>query len=201
MDHTATTTATTRRRLVALGATVLIALAAVVWFVFEPQTLFFDTTVDEQFPAVSGLDPDAAADPMADATDDAMGEEMGAQAGEEMAADEPIALVAGTFVDRSHPTTGTATVYELGDGSQVLRLEDFETDNGPDLRVYLSTASVDAEAGDFDEDAVDLGVLKGNIGNQNYELPADVDLSRYTTVVIWCDRFDVAFGAAALSAG
>ena len=89
----------------------------------------------------------------------------------------------------------------LSDGSdqRFLRFEDFATDNGPDLNVYLSTAPPDAPAGDFDDDFVDLGDLKGNIGSQNYEIPADVDLDRYRSVVIWCVRFGVAFGAAELS--
>ena len=66
--------------------------------------------------------------------------------------------------------------------------------------MYLSTADPDAPAGEFDDDFIDLGDLKGNIGPQNYEIPEDVDLSRYKTVVIWCVRFGVAFGAAELMA-
>ncbi len=203
MDRPAATTAsatdTRRRRLALLGGGLALALVAVVLLVFEPQTLFFDTTVDEDFPVVvQGATTDAMdePDPMATAEpDDMASEELS-----EPSVPTPTARAQGTFVDRSHPTRGVATVFDLGDGTQVLRLEDFETDNGPDLRVYLSSAPVDADAGAFDDDAVDLGVLKGNIGNQNYDLPADVDLSRYATVVIWCDRFDVAFGASALRA-
>jgi hypothetical protein len=66
--------------------------------------------------------------------------------------------------------------------------------------VYLSAAGADADAGAFDDDFIDLGDLKGNIGPQNYEIPADVDLERYSTVVIWCVRFGVAFGAADINA-
>lgn len=89
----------------------------------------------------------------------------------------------------------------LTDGTEqrFLRFEDFETDNGPDLNVYLTTADADDDEGLFDDDFVDLGNLKGNIGSQNYELPPDVDLERYDTVVIWCVRFAVAFGAADLA--
>jgi hypothetical protein len=115
----------------------------------------------------------------------------------------PVAATAteevGDFVDRSHPTSGQAVVLSDDVGERFLRFEDFRTDNGPDLNVYLSTAAPDAEAGAFDDDFVDLGDLKGNVGPQNYELPADVDLDRYSTVVIWCVRFGVAFGAAELS--
>ena len=89
----------------------------------------------------------------------------------------------------------------LNDGTQqrFLRFEDFATDNGPDLNVYLSSAPADAPAGEFDDDFVDLGDLKGNVGAQNYEIPTSVDLSHHSTVVIWCVRFRVAFGAAEFS--
>jgi len=104
----------------------------------------------------------------------------------------------GDFISRSHPTRGVATV--LTDGIQrFLRFEDFATDNGPDLNVYLSTAATDAPASQFDDDFIDLGDLKGNIGSQNYEIPAEVDLDVYSTVVIWCVRFSVIFGAAELT--
>ena len=111
---------------------------------------------------------------------------------------EVVTLFSGSFVDRSHPARGTALV--LGDGTEqrFLRFEDFATDNGPDLNVYLSAASADSPAGEFDDDFVDLGNLKGNIGTQNYEIPAGVSIERYGTVVIWCVRFAVAFGAADL---
>ena len=106
----------------------------------------------------------------------------------------------GPFINRSHPTTGNAIVLGDGTGQRFLRFEDFRTDNGPDLNVYLSSAPQDAPAGQFDDDFIDLGDLKGNVGSQNYEIPRDVDLSRYSTVVIWCVRFSVIFGAAELVA-
>ena len=116
--------------------------------------------------------------------------------------DEPlevVRLVEGSFIDRSHPTEGVAVVLNDGTQQRFLRFEDFATDNGPDLNVYLSSAPPDASAGAFDDDFVDLGDLKGNIGAQNYEIPTDVDLNHHSTVVIWCVRFSVAFGAAELS--
>ena len=128
-----------------------------------------------------------------------------AEADSEPDASEPgapaqvVRLVEGDFVDRSHPTEGVAVVLNDGTQQRFLRFEDFATDNGPDLNVYLSSAPADASAGAFDDDFVDLGDLKGNIGAQNYEIPADVDLSHHSTVVIWCVRFSVAFGAAELS--
>lgn len=106
----------------------------------------------------------------------------------------------GSFINRSHPTQGQVEVLGDGSGQRFLRFEDFRTDNGPDLNVYLSTAPADAPAGQFTDDYVDLGDLKGNVGDQNYEIPRGLDLDRYSTVVIWCVRFSVAFGAATLAA-
>lgn len=105
----------------------------------------------------------------------------------------PTTLAAGDFVSRDHPTSGTATVIGGADGNRFLRFEQFETDNGPDLKVYL----VNSSTGDV-SDYVSLGGLKGNIGDQNYEVPADVDLAVYDTVLIWCERFSAPFGEASL---
>lgn len=93
--------------------------------------------------------------------------------------------------DGIHNASGKATVLYLEDGSSVLRLENFRVTNGPDLYVYLST---DKNASDY----VDLGRLKASSGNQNYELPANVDLSKYDNVIIWCKSFSVYFGGAEL---
>jgi electron transfer DM13 len=101
---------------------------------------------------------------------------------------------AGTFVgvnDGIHNAEGLAKVIPIDDGSMILRLENFKATNGPDLYVYLST---DNSASDF----VDLGRLKGNIGNQNYNIPEGTDFSRYHTVLIWCKAFSVLFGSAQL---
>ena len=119
----------------------------------------------------------------------------------ESAEPQIIVEASGSFIDRSHPTEGSARVLGDGSGVRFLRLEDFRTDNGPDLNVYLSAAPPDAPAGAFDDDFVDLGDLKGNVGSQNYEIPAGLDLDRYSTVAIWCVRFGVVFGAADLIAG
>lgn len=104
----------------------------------------------------------------------------------------------GEFISRSHPTRGQVDVLGDGTGQRFLRFEDFRTDNGPDLNVYLSAAPPDAPAGQFTDVYVDLGDLKGNVGSQNYEIPRDLDLDVYSTVVIWCVRFSVVFGAAEL---
>ncbi|NOJ27358.1 MAG: hypothetical protein DA330_05040 [Nitrososphaera sp.] len=102
--------------------------------------------------------------------------------------------VSGMFVgvnDGIHNANGTAKVILLSDGSKVLRLEEFKATNGPDLYVYLAT---DKTASDY----VSLGRLKGNVGNQNYEIPANVDLAKHDTVLIWCQAFSVLFGSAEL---
>lgn len=206
-----------------IGAIVVGYLAIAV---FGVHTLFIDDRVDEAGPVFASgasLDDgtpgtaDSADKPDATDGDDPVATVPPAEATDSGAAPEPvdadpatettttttaapdiITLVAGTFIDRDHPSSGVASVLTDGSEQRFLRFEDFETDNGPDLNVYLSTGSADGPNGEFDDDFIDLGDLKGNIGNQNYEIPPDVDLDRYTSVVIWCVRFGVAFGAADL---
>jgi hypothetical protein len=101
----------------------------------------------------------------------------------------------GNFVDAGdgfHKAEGVAKVINLADGRTFLRLENLKATNGPDLYVYLST---DRDTSDI----VNLGRLKGNIGNQNYEIPTGTDLSKYNTVLIWCKAFSTLFGSAILS--
>ena len=104
-------------------------------------------------------------------------------------------ILMGNFVeagDGFHKAEGIVKVINLADGRTFLRLENLKTTNGPDLYVYLSVGK-DAS------DIVNLGRLKGNIGNQNYEIPAGADLSKYDTVLIWCKAFSTLFGSAKLS--
>jgi hypothetical protein len=182
-----------------IAAAVLAGIAIVlVWF--QPQALLFDDVVDEEFPTV-GPSAAADADGAAGTVDDG-GEADGAAGGsvaESQAPAGPVALATGGFDSRSRYTvTGEVTVFELPDRSRTLRLEDFESTNGPDLYVYLTAA--DSADGDvaLDEDFIDLGLLTGNVGDQNYTIPDGVDLELYDTVVIWCRRFTVGFGAADL---
>jgi hypothetical protein len=107
----------------------------------------------------------------------------------------------GSFRSLEHQTTGVANLVALADGRTLVRLENFRTSNGPDVTVILSDApasETDARAFD-DRSFVTLGALKANIGNQNYEIRPTVDISKYRSIVIWCRRFSVAFGAAPLS--
>ncbi len=176
-DRPHTRTWLTRRRVV-IAAVLAAIVAAVGLLWFQPQKLFIDDTVNEAAPSVS------------DARSDSMGDKMVADANL-----MKMASLEGTFSSLAHDTSGEATLKELEDGSHVLRLEDFETSNGPDVRVYLSAGDKDSYGKDF----VDLGGLKGNVGDQNYTVPSGTDLDRYDTVVIWCRRFTVAFGAALLA--
>jgi len=114
----------------------------------------------------------------------------------EQSFDVPTAtLASGSFEAIAHPTSGTASIVETAQGRE-LRLQDFRTDNGPDLVVWLSEAE---PGGDHAGGFIDLGVLQGNIGNQVYSIPDDLDLSRYRSVVVWCRRFTVGFGVAGLA--
>jgi hypothetical protein len=167
-----------------------VAVIAMGMYLFQPWKLFTNVTVDEAVPTVAS----APAAPTAEA------EAAPAPATVET---EPVVLSEGSFISHEHGTTGTVKLLELPDGSRVLRLEDLDTSNGPDLKVWLTDAPViEGEDGwyVFDDGAyVDLGSLKGNKGSQNYAIPADVDLSDLSSVSIWCDRFSVSFGAAELS--
>jgi Electron transfer DM13 len=109
---------------------------------------------------------------------------------------ENVLVSRGRFESLEHETEGVAQVIGLPGGRRVLTLTRFETDNGPDLRVYLSTpdASTDSPGDDF----VDLGGLKGNVGDQQYEIPRGTDLRQLAKVVVWCRAFSVGFGAAPL---
>jgi hypothetical protein len=186
-----------------LGIGVLALLAWVVFGVFGAHLLFVDDEVDEALPT---FDPPAATVPAPAAADAPVATDAPAPtsvtapvvpAPTTPSASEPVVVteVAGSFVSREHDTSGRALVLGDGSGQRFLRFEEFATDNGPDLNVYL----VDSSTGDV-SDFVDLGNLKGNVGDQNYEVPAGTDLSRYDTVVIWCVRFSANFGDAVLAA-
>lgn len=112
----------------------------------------------------------------------------------EMEAAKSTRLTKGSFTDADdfHKTKGTTVILRFVNSSRILRFEDFQTTNGPDLFVYLSA---EKEARTF----LNVGGLKGNIGDQNYQIPADADLSRYKYVLIWCRAFSVLFGSAELT--
>ncbi|HMQ27157.1 MAG TPA: DM13 domain-containing protein [Acidimicrobiales bacterium] len=194
-----------RRWYLAAGGIAVAALVAWLAFgYFGVQAAFIDDEVDQAGPVFdSGASADTETTPTTappESSAGGAGSEADAPATPPTTAAPTVQVLAqGSFVPRDHPASGTASVLGDGTDQRFLRFEDFATDNGPDLNVYLSTAPADADQGAFDDDFVDLGDLQGNVGDQNYEVPADVDLSRYRTVVIWCVRFGVAFGAADLA--
>jgi hypothetical protein len=169
----------------------LIAIAAIVafgaWYAFRPERLFINETVNESLAEVSAPAATGSADAAHSGTAAAV-------------VTGPMTLAAGQFHSNAHETKGTATVLQLADGRRVLRLTGFETSNGPDVRVYLvASDDVQDDATVKQAGFVELGALKGNRGDQNYELPANVDLAQFRTVTIWCKRFSVNFGSAPLA--
>jgi hypothetical protein len=164
--------------------------AGLYWF--QPWKLWVSENVDEALPA-------AAAPPNASSSPSVLPSK---QPGTPDSA-APRTVASGELISHEHSTTGSVRVVRLPDGSHVLRLENLETSNGPDLRVWLTDAPVKPGKDGWhvfdDGNHVSLGKLKGNKGNQNYGLPDGIGLSRYTSVSIWCDRFDVSFGAAELT--
>src|SRR5437667_3184375 len=114
---------------------------------------------------------------------------------------EPEALYTGKLEGKVHQTSGRATIYKSAGGKEYLRLSDFTTSNGPDVHVLLARAEDKALENDLvksDLDSVELGTLKGNQGDQNYDLPSGTDLNKYQTVAIYCERFHAVFGLAKL---
>lgn len=120
---------------------------------------------------------------------------------EPMSDDVPIVLASGDFVDADtvHRGSGLATLYALPNGEHLVRLEDLNVTNGPDLVVYLAKHPNPQSAEDVtDGGFLSLGKLKGNMGSQNYPVPVDTDVSEYGSVVIWCELFGVLFSPASL---
>jgi Electron transfer DM13 len=138
------------------------------WYAFRPERLVVNRNVDEAMPTAQG---GSSAQP----------------------------LESGRFYSILHPTEATATIYQRENGSRLLRLTSFRTSNGPDVHVYMVAADDAKDAATVQKAGfVDPGVIKGNIGDQNYTLGSDLDLAKYRAVSIWCKRFSVNFGAAAL---
>ncbi|MGA9062207.1 MAG: DM13 domain-containing protein [Terracidiphilus sp.] len=138
------------------------------WYAFRPERLIVNRRVNEGFPV--------AADPSS-----------------------VTVAESGAFYGIRHSAEGTATIYRLANGDRLLRLTNFRTSNGPDVHVYLVAAADTPDNATVQRAGfIDLGTLKGNIGDQNYALPLGVDLSKYEAVSIWCKRFRVNFGAAPL---
>jgi len=184
----------TRKRLIIAASVLAVPVLAVAWWLVSP--LFIDDEVDEAFPmSANAMIPD---DMTAEAVEAEMEEAAVAPDTEvldDMPDDSaPVALAGGEFTgaDDFHQGSGSATIYGLEDGSHVVRFEDFVVTNGPDLHVFLVPPD-----GTMD-DYIDLGSLKGNVGNQNYEIPTDLDVSTIDRVIIYCVPFSVLFASASL---
>lgn len=167
----------------ALATFAVIATAA--GFYLGSETLI-DDRVDEDVVTAEAAAPAGRG---ADGRDDA-------RAGSPRPRSGNLLLARGEFASLAHETTGVAQVIEVEGGRHVLTLTSFETDNGPDLRVYLSSG--EAAQGSPGDAFEDLGGLKGNVGDQQYEIPRGADLDRLTHVLIWCRAFSVGFGVAPL---
>lgn len=207
---------------IVIGAGGLIVGAAVIAFLYWTiSPLFLNQRVEEDFPAVASLaSPEPSPTPQPSATPApsptiavvtntalASSPTPAASATPEPTPtpepsptpSEPIALFAGSFtqIDRLHGADGRAVVYRLPDGQLVLRLEDLNAKNGPDLYVGLSGAVMPRSNQElFDQGYLELARLKGNQGNQNYELPSDLSIEQYRSVVIYCKAFSVIFSTA-----
>ena len=175
--------------------TLIISVTAVAviagWYAFRPERLFVNQTVSESLPQSSAEQSNGV---IANAS--ATGSMMPAN----VDASAPVALAAGKFHGVHHETQGLATVYRLADGTRVVRFTNFSTSNGPDVRIYLVAATDAADDATVKKAGyIELGPMKGNQGDQNYEIPASVDLSKYRAVTVWCKRFGVNFATAPLA--
>jgi hypothetical protein len=158
-----------KRRTWVLG---LAVLGGIGWYAFRPELLFVRRHVNEAAPL--GMSSAGAT--------------------------TATALLSGRFHSVAHETHGQATINRLPDGRLVLRLADFTTSNGPDVRVYLVAAPDAADDATVTRSGfVELGKLKGTDGDQNYDVPSDLDLGKYRAVTIWCRRFSVNFATAPLT--
>lgn len=176
----------------------LLLVAAIVvgggLYLFQPWRIFTSATVTEAIPtAVSTAAPPAVSSPVASPE---------ATTAAPTAVAVPRELATGQLISHEHASSGSVKILELPDGSRILRFEGLDTSDGPDLRVWLTDAPViEGPPGwqVFDDGTyLDLGALKANKGDQNYEIPAAAVLGDYSSVTIWCARFTVSFAAAEL---
>ena len=150
-------------------AGIAVPVLVAAWWAFRPEKLWVNVKVNEPAPFGSSADL------------------------------QPV--YTGVLAGRAHPTSGRASIYQTADGKRDLRLTNFTTSNGPDVHLVLAQSSDNSLRQDFVKgplDDVELGLLKANQGDQNYDLPDSADLSRYDTVVIYCERFHAIFGVAKL---
>jgi len=173
-------------------------LAAVGWWFFSPT--FIDNQVNEALPTAVVVENPTSAPVENTATEVAPQPVQEQPTQETSSSSSEQVLAKGSFYNLVYLSSGEALVYQLADGSRILRFQNFSVDNGPDLYVYLVPIDpVPSDSGSEIAGSYNLGRLKGNVGDQNYEIPADLDLSQYKSVVIWCQAFAVPFSAAPLT--
>ncbi|EJS62377.1 hypothetical protein CN425_04740 [Bacillus cereus] len=149
----------------------LIIVLGILWSLFRPEKLFIDKNVNEALPQTEIKSKES-------------------QLQEQI-------VTKGQFQNGVHETAGVATIYQLADGKHILRLTNFSTSNGPDVRVVLvPTKQLKNNEDVKNYKYIELGKLKGNKGDQNYEIPNEIDVSTYGAVSVWCKRFNENFGAA-----
>ena len=182
--------ATRRRVITAIGVSALVGFV-IILAITRPWLAFIDVRVDETLPSQAPVVQESAEPEDVTQSPSASPDAV------------PLDLASGTFISHEYETTGTVRIVQQADGTRVLAIENLSTTNGPDVRVWLSAAEVvEGRDGWFlagDAEYFDLGPIKGNLGNQLYEIPADVDLSLYQNVTLWCLPFSVSFGAAQLA--
>lgn len=152
-----------------IWAVVGIPALILAWWAFRPEKLWINQRVSEPAPFAANSDS------------------------------QP--LYTGLLTGKAHSTSGRASIYKMPDGKRYLRLTDFATSNGRDVHVVLAESGDENLAKDFVKDdltSVELGPLKTNQGDQNYDLPDSVDLQKYNAVVIYRERFHAVFGLAHL---
>ena len=187
------------------GAGLIIGIPVVAfgWWLLAP--LFLDTEVNEEFPLTENATiPSNITQSEAETVMMTMSKvetKMDEEMPKEMMEASNVVVKSGSFRDGDsfHKGAGTAAIYRLADGQQVLRFEDFKVTNGPDLRVLLVEHPNPEGRGDVDAGYEELGKLKGNIGNQNYTIPDGIDVGEYGSIVIYCKPFQVVFSVASLN--
>ena len=189
--------------MVGVAIVVLVIVGAAL---FQPWRLFTSSSVNEALPVAPPASTLASPSnaPASDApTSEAQGNGSPApntSASTPAVTTDPVVLGFGNFKSQEHQTSGTAQLLELPDGSRVLRLENLASSDGPDVKVWLSSLEAGGDWYKYRSGRyVDLGAIKATHGNQNYVIPSGVDLSGLSSVVLWCDRFSVAFGSAQLA--
>ena len=203
-------------RLALAGGVGAVAFVIFVLVWFEPQKLFIDQRVDEELEGFSAATATTqvtttTAAPATTAPPTTLPPDDGATTTTTTAAPTtttttttqppgPVVLHQSQLESPGKAGTGDVFLIELEDGSRIIRFENLDVSNGPDLRVILSRSGLVDDRDAYHLDGFyDLGELKGNQGNQNYEIPDDVDLSEYLTVAIFCLRFNYTFNAATIS--